>query len=233
MLQDTKEQVQIAESTPVKTETVDSKQARRKYLKKIEREINGHDGMIEFIAGIALTIWGLYGLCRELGSPQPKGWIVNLVLFSFVIIAIVLDQYQNSYIKKKHPDLNNKDLLRMSLSKDQLIVIPGFIGICIVFGVLLSYEITLPNDLTRNLFLLSILAFPAATALLFIAMKYEIYRLYIWYIYIQIVSLSVLIYPDDWQKFYIKGVAIGVVLVIVSTVVHIRFIQRIKREIAS
>ncbi len=207
-----------------------SKQERKEQLVGIEKEFNSKDGLIDIVVGIIFMFWGVVGISIIKSYVFPS-WMKMIGYILFLIILYLINSYQNCYIKKKYPDLTKKELTSMSASLDQLIVVPGFIGIMILIAILYNAEINIPSNLFDNMLMYLLFAVCGTTVLCFLAMKYRVSRMYLWFFIALFIPITMLIYPNDWTRLYLKGGGLGVVMIITGLIIHIRFMSKYRKEI--
>jgi hypothetical protein len=195
----------------------------------IEKEFNSKDGILDFVVGLVFCLYSFYRIAFFHNIPLSS-LSMKLPFLCFIVFALIINSYQNHNVKKKYPDLSKKDLYSMSVSSDQLIMVPGFIGILACMAVLATKGITLPEDFL-NILLFMLYAICGVTFLCFIALKYKVFRMWCWFFLGLLITISIAIFNYGWLTWnYLVG-SLGIIMIIIGIITHIRFSSMAKKEI--
>ncbi len=192
-------------------------------MEMVDREFSPHDGYYEVISGLLLILWALFGCSLLTNGPIPRfgiGMYVPIMAVLFIIAWVRL-----STIRRKYPDVKFRDLNSDAMNKHEIIVAPVAFGVFMMAVVMLLAEITLPHKLGYHLMMFLAYATIGPTFLCSLALKYPSTRFTLWAILCPLICLTMVIYPNNWTRLYLKGGGLGFVMLIAGLITHLRFVK--------
>lgn len=221
-------QANKAHSQTPATQSLEEKQAQKEYFGRIANEFTPQSGLLEVRIGILVIIYALYALAKQWSYQPPS----DLVEFGMFVVLMVLFLFSGAYekrcIKRKYPELTHRNLNTITTSLGQLIAVPGIFGMMVFIAVLDHYNVSLPGHLFDIIVLYLGFGVVVVTLMLHFLLKFGELRFLGWYIYVQLVALSPLLYPESWTKFYLKVGVLGIAMVLAGIVVQIKFVAKLK-----
>lgn len=200
-----------------------SKEERNAYLEMVNKEFGPRDGYYDFSSGFLLILWALTGW-----SFLTNGWILHTgytLYFPFLLVVMAIGWVRLSAIRRKYPDIKRKDMTSDAMNRHEIIIVPVAFGVFMMAVVLHQANIPLPNKLGYHLVMFLAYATLGPTFLCSLALKYSSMRYAIWTIMSAMICLTMVFYPNDWTRLYLKGGGLGVLMLITGLILHLRFVR--------
>jgi len=200
-----------------------SKAERRAYLEMVDHEFSPRDGYWDIACGFLLLIWSLYGLWL---ITEGKNFNPGVAVLTMIVLpGFILSWVRLKTIQRKYPDIGYKDLNSDAFTKQQIVVIPVFFAILMMGLVLWKAGISLPHHLGLHLLMFLGYSTVGAAFLCVLAIQYSSPRLTLWAVLCPLISITMVVYPNNWTRLYLKGGGLGLIMLVTGLIVHLRFVR--------